>query len=154
MDEPFSALDALTRGSLQDEVIAIRNATRQTVFMITHDVDEALLLADKILLMTNGPKAVDRRDRREHAAQGAHPRRAAQARRLLSPAQSPDRFPGHALARALAASRGAPAGPPSPVIRPTAAAFAHPWSDDPSIPIARASAASPSREQPGFRGVS
>ena len=57
MDEPFSALDALTRGSLQDEVITIRNATRQTVFMITHDVDEALLLADKILLMTNGPKA-------------------------------------------------------------------------------------------------
>jgi nitrate/nitrite transport system ATP-binding protein len=57
MDEPFSALDALTRGALQDEVIAIRNATRQTVFMITHDVDEALLLADKILLMTNGPKA-------------------------------------------------------------------------------------------------
>jgi nitrate/nitrite transport system ATP-binding protein len=57
MDEPFSALDALTRGSLQDEVIAIRNATKQTVFMITHDVDEALLLADKILLMTNGPKA-------------------------------------------------------------------------------------------------
>lgn len=57
MDEPFSALDALTRGSLQDEVIAIRHATRQTVFMITHDVDEALLLADKILLMTNGPKA-------------------------------------------------------------------------------------------------
>jgi nitrate/nitrite transport system ATP-binding protein len=57
MDEPFSALDALTRGALQDEVIAIRRATRQTVFMITHDVDEALLLADKILLMTNGPKA-------------------------------------------------------------------------------------------------
>jgi nitrate/nitrite transport system ATP-binding protein len=57
MDEPFSALDALTRGSLQDEVIAIRRATQQTIFMITHDVDEALLLADKILLMTNGPSA-------------------------------------------------------------------------------------------------
>jgi nitrate/nitrite transport system ATP-binding protein len=57
MDEPFSALDALTRGSLQDEVITIRNATHQTVFMITHDVDEALLLGDKILLMTNGPRA-------------------------------------------------------------------------------------------------
>jgi nitrate/nitrite transport system ATP-binding protein len=57
MDEPFSALDALTRGALQDEVIAIRKATRQTVFMITHDVDEALLLADKVLLMTNGPRA-------------------------------------------------------------------------------------------------
>jgi nitrate/nitrite transport system ATP-binding protein len=57
MDEPFSALDALTRGALQDEIIALRNANKQTVFMITHDVDEALLLADKILLMTNGPKA-------------------------------------------------------------------------------------------------
>jgi len=57
MDEPFSALDALTRGSLQDEVLAIRQATEQTIFMITHDVDEAMLLADKIVLMTNGPKA-------------------------------------------------------------------------------------------------
>ena len=57
MDEPFSALDALTRGSLQDEVLAIRAKTAQTIFMITHDVDEAMLLADKILLMTNGPRA-------------------------------------------------------------------------------------------------
>ncbi len=57
MDEPFSALDALTRGTLQDEVLRICQATNQTVFMITHDVDEAILLADKILLMTNGPQA-------------------------------------------------------------------------------------------------
>jgi nitrate/nitrite transport system ATP-binding protein len=57
MDEPFSALDALTRGSLQDEVIAIRRTSRQTILLITHDVDEALLLADKILLMTQGPSA-------------------------------------------------------------------------------------------------
>ncbi len=57
MDEPFSALDALTRGSLQDEVLAIRAKSKQTIFMITHDVDEAMLLADKILLMTNGPRA-------------------------------------------------------------------------------------------------
>ena len=57
MDEPFSALDALTRGSLQDEVLDMRAKTRQTSFMITHDVDEAMLLADKILLMTNGPNA-------------------------------------------------------------------------------------------------
>jgi nitrate/nitrite transport system ATP-binding protein len=57
MDEPFSALDALTRGSLQDEVIAIRRTSRQTLLLITHDVDEALLLADKILLMTHGPGA-------------------------------------------------------------------------------------------------
>lgn len=57
MDEPFSALDALTRGSLQDELMGICKTTQQTTFMITHDVDEALLLADKILLMTNGPNA-------------------------------------------------------------------------------------------------
>ena len=57
MDEPFSALDALTRGALQEEMLAIQDRTEQTIFMITHDVDEALLLADRILLMTNGPQA-------------------------------------------------------------------------------------------------
>src|SRR5437660_4910181 len=58
MDEPFSALDALTRGTLQDEVRRICLTTGQTVFMITHDVDEAIYLADRIVLMTNGPNAV------------------------------------------------------------------------------------------------
>ena len=58
MDEPLSALDALTRGTLQDEVRRICLETGQTVFMITHDVDEAIYLADRIVLMTNGPNAV------------------------------------------------------------------------------------------------
>ena len=58
MDEPFSALDALTRGTLQDEVRRICLTTGQTAFMITHDVDEAIYLADRIVLMTNGPDAV------------------------------------------------------------------------------------------------
>ncbi|MEO8752376.1 MAG: ABC transporter ATP-binding protein [Casimicrobiaceae bacterium] len=57
LDEPFGALDALTRGTIQDELLRIVQATHQTVFMITHDVDEAILLADRILLMTNGPRA-------------------------------------------------------------------------------------------------
>jgi nitrate/nitrite transport system ATP-binding protein len=57
LDEPFGALDALTRGVIQDELVAICAATHQTVFMITHDVDEAILLADRILLMSNGPDA-------------------------------------------------------------------------------------------------
>ena len=54
LDEPFGALDALTRGTIQDELMAIVRDTQQTVFMITHDVDEAILLSDRILLMTNG----------------------------------------------------------------------------------------------------
>src|SRR3977135_4561060 len=58
MDEPFSALDALTRGTLQDEGRRICLETGQTVFMIPHDVDEAIYLADRVLLMTNGPDAV------------------------------------------------------------------------------------------------
>jgi len=57
LDEPFGALDALTRGVIQDELLKICQATKQTVFMITHDVDEAILLSDKILLMSNGPRA-------------------------------------------------------------------------------------------------
>ena len=57
LDEPFGALDALTRGVIQDELLGICAATRQTVFMITHDVDEAILLADRIFLMSNGPLA-------------------------------------------------------------------------------------------------
>ena len=57
MDEPFGALDALTRAKLQDELLEIVSRTHSTVVMVTHDVDEAVLLADKIVMMTNGPAA-------------------------------------------------------------------------------------------------
>jgi len=57
MDEPFGALDALTRAKLQDELLDIVARTQSTVVMVTHDVDEAVLLSDKIVMMTNGPSA-------------------------------------------------------------------------------------------------
>jgi nitrate/nitrite transport system ATP-binding protein len=57
LDEPFGALDALTRAHLQDEVIRIQSELGNTVMMITHDVDEAVLLSDRVVMMTNGPSA-------------------------------------------------------------------------------------------------
>ena len=57
MDEPFGALDALTRAKLQDELLKIVSTTGATVMMVTHDVDEAVLLSDRIVMMTNGPAA-------------------------------------------------------------------------------------------------
>jgi nitrate/nitrite transport system ATP-binding protein len=57
MDEPFGALDALTRAHLQDELLRIVGQTHSTVVMVTHDVDEAVLLSDRIVMMTNGPAA-------------------------------------------------------------------------------------------------
>jgi nitrate/nitrite transport system ATP-binding protein len=57
MDEPFGALDALTRARLQDELLKIVATTGATVMMVTHDVDEAVLLSDRIVMMTNGPAA-------------------------------------------------------------------------------------------------
>ncbi len=57
MDEPFGALDALTRAKLQDELLKIVQRTQSTVVMVTHDVDEAVLLSDRIVMMTNGPAA-------------------------------------------------------------------------------------------------
>ena len=57
LDEPFGALDALTRAHLQDSVMDIHRETKSTAIMITHDVDEAVLLSDRIVMMTNGPSA-------------------------------------------------------------------------------------------------
>ena len=57
LDEPFGALDALTRATLQDELMRIVARTGSTVLMVTHDVDEAVLLSDRVVMMTNGPAA-------------------------------------------------------------------------------------------------
>ena len=57
MDEPFGALDALTRANLQDELMKILAATKATMVMVTHDVDEAVLLSDRVVMLTNGPAA-------------------------------------------------------------------------------------------------
>src|SRR5688500_13140944 len=57
LDEPFGALDALTRATLQDELMRIVARTGSTVLMVTHDVDEAVLLSDRVVMMTNGPSA-------------------------------------------------------------------------------------------------
>lgn len=57
LDEPFAQIDALTRGSIQEELLRMWSATNSTVFMVTHDVDEAILLSNRIAMMTSGPKA-------------------------------------------------------------------------------------------------
>jgi ABC-type nitrate/sulfonate/bicarbonate transport system ATPase subunit len=57
LDEPFGALDAITKEELQDELLQIWEQHRTTVLMITHDIDEALYLADRVVMMTNGPAA-------------------------------------------------------------------------------------------------
>jgi len=57
LDEPFGALDAITKEELQEELLTIWNTQKCTVLMITHDIDEALFLADRLVMMTNGPAA-------------------------------------------------------------------------------------------------
>ncbi len=57
MDEPFGALDSLTRANLQEHLMSIQQNVKNTVIIITHDVDEAVLLSDRVIMMTNGPEA-------------------------------------------------------------------------------------------------
>ena len=81
LDEPFGALDALTRAHLQDQLLKIVAATGSTVLMVTHDVDEAVLLSDRVVMLTNGPAAtigeilnIDLPRPRERLALATHPR--------------------------------------------------------------------------------
>ncbi len=120
MDEPFSALDALTRGALQEEVRRILLETGQTAFMITHDVDEAIYLADRIVLMTNGPEAMI-----AEIVENPLPR----DRRRIDIHKSPDYYPvrNHLMDFLVARSKTfkdeIPAGYDKrhpPVVRPTA----------------------------------
>ena len=80
LDEPFGALDALTRAQLQDELMKIVAATGSTVVMVTHDVDEAVLLSDRIVMMTNGPAATIGEIVAGRPAAAARPRRAGRER--------------------------------------------------------------------------
>ena len=153
MDEPFSALDALTRGSLQDEVVAIRAKTRQTIFMITHDVDEALLLADRILLMTNGPKA-----RIAEIVENTLPKERTRAELHKLPSYYPLR--NHLIeflvtrSRELAlATRAQHRSAPPSTHRPPNRQFQPPCVDGRSFPVLRASGARPCPERPRLRGV-
>ncbi len=76
MDEPFGALDSLTRTHMQDSLMEIQTRLNNTVIMITHDVDEAVLLSDRIVMMTNGPSATIGADPRCRSAAPARPARA------------------------------------------------------------------------------
>ncbi len=114
MDEPFSALDALTRGTLQDEVRRICVETGQTVFMITHDVDEAIYLADRIVLMTNGPEAKVAEIVENPLPKDARPNAAPPRAGLLRPAQPPDRLPRDPLPNLRDAMPAGYESPPSP----------------------------------------
>ena len=91
LDEPFGALDALTRARLQDELMAIVGKTGSTVLMVTHDVDEAVMLSDRIVMMTNGPAAcigetlqVDLPRPRERLALATNPRYIEYRREVLA----------------------------------------------------------------------
>lgn len=114
MDEPFGALDALTRGTIQDELLAICEETGQTVFMITHDVDEAIYLSDKILLMSNGPNA---RVAEQVSVPIAKPRSRTALAELPEFYDLRRRLLGFLGEHALGARKG---GPQAPVALPTA----------------------------------
>ena len=121
LDEPFAQIDALTRGVIQEELIRMWAETRTTVFMVTHDVDEAILLSDRILLMTRGPDAelagavaVDIPRPRTREAIIEHPRYYPIRNHILhfltGQSRRTDPSPDHQATSALRAAAGAPNG--------------------------------------------
>ena len=132
LDEPFGALDALTRGVIQDELLHICAATHQTVFMITHDVDEAILLADKILLMTNGPR------------RARSPRSSSTRCRATAAATTIHKDPHYYRSATTwsifwsAARRNSPSARPRIMTAPSAAGHARPGGRQPVIPVSLA----------------
>ena len=121
LDEPFAQIDALTRGVIQEELIRMWAETRITVFMVTHDVDEAILLSDRILLMTPGPDAelagavaVDIPRPRTREAIIEHPRYYPIRNHILhfltGQSRRTDPSPDHQATSALRAAAGAPNG--------------------------------------------
>ena len=105
MDEPFGALDALTRAHLQDSVMEIHARLGNTVMMITHDVDEAVLLSDRVVMMTNGPAATIGEILGDQPAAAAPPARARDRSRVRAlprgGARVPLRPPSRSGARCL-----------------------------------------------------
>jgi len=105
LDEPFGALDALTRAHLQDQVMELHARLGTTIMMITHDVDEAVLLSDRIVMMTNGPEAtigeilrVDLERPRDRLAMATDPRFVAARARVLEFLYARHRAPGQEAA--------------------------------------------------------
>ena len=135
LDEPFGALDALTRGTIQDELLRICAETRQTVFMITHDVDEAILLADRILLMSNGPQA-----RVAEIVRNTMPRRADGGRQRATLHHDPQyyRIRNHLVDFLVARSKDLSHGrAPAQPIEVAPGLEAEPEPDTPAVPIRR-----------------
>ena len=83
LDEPFGMLDSLTRWELQEVLMEVWSRTKVTAVCVTHDVDEAILLADRVVMMTNGPQRHDRQDHRGQPAPPPQPPRPAEPPRLL-----------------------------------------------------------------------
>ena len=93
LDEPFGMLDSLTRWALQEVLMEVWTRTSVTAVCVTHDVDEAILLADRVVMMTNGPQCAGRPHRRDRHSPAAHAPGAARAPALLRVSRSDPRLP-------------------------------------------------------------